>query len=265
MQYSSFAKYCLVKFWKISKTLETSDKVCSEEPALSVNGISAEILENQNPKDQAQAHQHKLEFKNDEGRIEYLASNQHNGYQLDGYVLRRTSFDSHVGSLGMSLYEDGKWHTTATVPPSLGLKRFGTPDEAIDYAQSDARKRGLMALPQTGQNVAASDYDSDNPKDPILSAGFTPLGRDCLGWEEYGLKADAEDGGIYAIRLSRAGEEVTVKVQYEKDHIIDGRRTIKGNFNNLEQALDFVGSYTPLPEIQKDTDSLTRTNKIRFR
>lgn len=192
---------------------------------------------------------------------------QHNGYQLDCYVLRRTSFDSHVGSLGMTLYEDGQWHTTATVPPDLGLRRFGTPDEAIDYAQADARKRGLMAPPQSGQmeNGAASDYDSDNPKAPILSAGFIPLGRDCLGWEEYGLKTDADDGGSYAIRLSCAGDEINVNVQYEKDHIIDGRRTIKGNFNNLEQALDFVGAYMPLSVAPKNDDSLTMANKIRFR
>lgn len=42
-------------------------------------------------------------------------SNQHSGYTLqNGYVLRRTYFNSNIDSLGQSLYEDGQWHSTAT-------------------------------------------------------------------------------------------------------------------------------------------------------
>lgn len=58
---------------------------------------------------------HTLKYGEGEGRSEYTVSNQHNGHTLkEGYVLRRTYFNSHVGSLGSRLYEDGKWHSTTT-------------------------------------------------------------------------------------------------------------------------------------------------------
>ncbi len=91
-----------------------------------------------------------------------------------------------------------------------------------------------------------------------MAAGFTPLGRDCLGWEEYGMNANSDDGGIYAIRLSVAGDEVAVKVQYEKDSIVDARRTAKVNFDKVESALAFVKEYGVSPEELNNRDVKSR-------
>ncbi len=81
-----------------------------------------------------------------EKRTEYTVSNQHNGYRLDGHVLRRVYFDNQVGSIGQSLYEDGQWHTTATVPAGTGIMRFQDVGMALEAARNDAAKIGLKEL-----------------------------------------------------------------------------------------------------------------------
>ena len=63
----------------------------------------------------------KLSFGTPEKRTEYTVSNRHNGYELEGHVLRRVYYDNQVGSIGQSLYTDGKWHTTATLPPGAQI------------------------------------------------------------------------------------------------------------------------------------------------
>ena len=70
---------------------------------------------------------HTLKYGEGEGRSEYTVSNQHNGHTLEnGYILRRTYFNSVVGSLGQSLYDDGLWHSTATVPRDVTLRMFAS-------------------------------------------------------------------------------------------------------------------------------------------
>ena len=98
---------------------------------------------------------HTLTFGDGEGRTEYTVSNQHNGYTLDGHVLRRTHFSSQVGSLGQSFYEDGQWHSTSNTPQGVKLKQFETQEAAIQVARSDAAQRGLKeSLAQSVETVA---------------------------------------------------------------------------------------------------------------
>ena len=83
---------------------------------------------------------HTLKYGEGEGRTEYTVSNQHNGYTLkNGYVLRRTYFNSHVGSLAGSLYDDGKWHSTTTVPQGVKLRLFASLEEGLSAAREDAK------------------------------------------------------------------------------------------------------------------------------
>ena len=98
---------------------------------------------------------HTLTFGDGEGRTEYTVSNQHNGYTLDGHVLRRTYFSRRVGSLGQSFYEDGQWHSTSNTPQGVKLKQFESQEAAIQVARSDAAQRGLKeSLDQSVETVA---------------------------------------------------------------------------------------------------------------
>ena len=98
---------------------------------------------------------HTLTFGDGEGRTEYTVSNQHNGYTLDGHVLRRTHFSRRVGSLGQSFYEDGQWHSTSNTPQGVKLKQFESQEAAIQVARSDAAQRGLKeSLAQSVETVA---------------------------------------------------------------------------------------------------------------
>ena len=99
---------------------------------------------------------HKLTYSDKDGRSEYSVSNQHNGHTLDGFVVRRTFFNAQVGSLGRSLYEDGRWYTTSTAPGSLGLKQFATQEEALNLARRDAAERGLQILSRPVESPEAT-------------------------------------------------------------------------------------------------------------
>lgn len=87
-----------------------------------------------------------LAYGTAEKRTEYTVSNQHNGYRLDGHGLRRVYFDNQVGRIGQSLYEDGQWHTTATVPAGTAIMRFQDVGMALEAARNDAAQIGLKEL-----------------------------------------------------------------------------------------------------------------------
>lgn len=96
------------------------------------------------PVKQPEEQVHTLKYGEGEGRTEYLVTNQHNGHTLEkGYVLRRTYFNSHVGSLGGSLYDDGNWHSTATAPREAKLWLFASLEDGLAAARDDAAHRGL--------------------------------------------------------------------------------------------------------------------------
>lgn len=102
-----------VSTWTPKTSLSDEQPVAEEKPLREERGTEDNIAApslTAPPEEQC----HKIKYG--EGRTEYLVTNQHNGHTLSGYVVRRTYFNSAVGSLGQSLYDDGKWHSTTTVP-----------------------------------------------------------------------------------------------------------------------------------------------------
>ena len=128
-----------VSTWEPKKSLIVEPPILAE--SAEQNRESAAAVTNAV---QSEAKQfHTLTFGDGEGRTEYTVSNQHNGYTLDGHVLRRTYFSRRVGSLGQSFYEDGQWHSTSNTPQGVKLKQFESQEAAIQVARSDAAQRGL--------------------------------------------------------------------------------------------------------------------------
>ena len=112
---------------------------------------------------------HTLKYGEGEGRSEYTVSNQHNGHTLEnGYILRRTYFNSAVGSLGQGLYDDGLWHSTATVPRDVKLRLFASLEEGLIAAREDAARRGLKEETPTTEKTAAQ-FAAENHGTPTQS------------------------------------------------------------------------------------------------
>ena len=193
---------------------------------------------------------HTLKYGEGEGRSEYTVSNQHNGHTLEnGYILRRTYFNSAVGSLGQGLYDDGLWHSTATVPRDVKLRLFASLEEGLIAAREDAARRGLKeetpTTEKTAAQFAAENHDATQSYPARLAnAGFSASGSDFYGKHEHALTLDAEDGGTYELRVFRtAGDRIGLRVQYEKNRIIDGTRTVNAIFDTLAEALEHVEAY----------------------
>lgn len=193
---------------------------------------------------------HTLKYGEGEGRTEYTVSNQHNGYALqNGYVLRRTYFNSSIGSLGQSLYEDGQWHSTATAPSGMKLKQFETREAAIQVARNDAAQRGLEETPPAEAAAPASTLAGETFRERLAREGFHPTGSDFYGKNDHSRTMDAGDGGIFQMRIFQTADNQTgLHVQYEKYNLIDGSRTVDTQFGTLDEALEFVGGYETLAE-----------------
>ena len=188
-----------------------------------------------------------------EGRTEYTISNQHNGYTLDGYVLRRTYFNSHIGSLGQSLYEDGQWHSTSNVPHGVKLQQFETSEAAMQVARNDAAQRGLketQAQPDESTAIREGYYKL------LAKAGFSPTGTDFNGKHEHRLRIDANDGGTFELLVFRSAEDtVGLHAYYEKNNIINAARTIDASFNSLREVLERVDGYRQLAVHQDNAEA----------
>ena len=182
---------------------------------------------------------HTLKYGEGEGRTEYTVSNQHNGHTLDGHVLRRTYFNSQIGSLGQNMYEDGQWHSTANVPQGVKLRLFTSQEAALEAARGDAAQRGLK------ESVAQQmPTDTSSYHDRLAKAGFDSTGSDFHGKNEHALTLDARDGGTYELRLFQTGnDKIGLRIQHEKNHIINGARTVHATFDTLAEALDHVETY----------------------
>ena len=193
---------------------------------------------------------HTLKYGEGEGRTEYTVSNQHNGYTLqNGYVLRRTYFNSSIGSLGQSLYENGQWHSTATAPSGMKLKQFETREAAIQVARNDAAQRGLEETPPAEAAAPASTLAGETFRERLAREGFHPTGSDFYGKNDHSRTMDAGDGGIFQMRIFQTADNQTgLHVQYEKYNLIDGSRTVDTQFGTLDEALEFVGGYETLAE-----------------
>lgn len=200
----------------------------------------------------------KLKYGEGEGRTEYLVTNQHNGHTLkEGYALRRTYFNNHVGSLGGSLYDDGKWHSTSTAPQGVKLRLFASLEEGLAAAREDAAQRGLRETPPAEPAAPESALDGETFRERIGKAGFHPTGSDFYGKNEHSKTMDAGDGGIFQMRIFQTAENQTgLRVHYEKYNLIDGSRTVDTQFDTLDAAMEFVKGYqtpaerpaAPVPE-----------------
>lgn len=186
---------------------------------------------------------------NGDGRTEYTTSNQHNGSIWDGYFLRRTYFSKQVGSLGQSMYEDGQWHSTTTAPRGVKLKQFETQEAALAIARSDAAQRGLTGTPEqpAGTPTPEALASGGTYHQRLAKAGFQAIVNDFHGANEHKLRIDAGDGGTYELRVFQTGrDKIGLRVQYEKDHIINGARTVHAAFATLAEALEHVEAYRQL-------------------
>ena len=241
-----------VSTWTPKTSLTDEQPTTAEAPQPKEDGVTAASAAAP-PEKQS----HTLKYGEGEGRTEYTVSNQHNGYTLDGHVLRRTYFNSSIGSLGQSLYEDGQWHSTATAPGCMKLKQFETQEAAIQVARNDAAQRGLEETPAQPAETAAPQAAAIICHKRMAKAGFHPTGSDFYGKNEHELTMDAGDGGTFKMRVFQsAGDQVGLHVQYEKYNLIDDSRTVNTQFDTLDEALEFAGGYQKPAE--RPTASATR-------
>lgn len=243
-----------VSTWTPKTSLTDTQPTVTEVPPKEERGKEDSIAAAPPAAPQKEQH-HKLKYGEGEGRTEYLVTNQHNGYTLkEGYVLRRTYFNSHVGSLGSRLYEDGKWHSTTTAPQGVKLRLFASLEEGLAAAREDAARRGLKETPpaetaavQSAERISSSSDASQSYHDRLVGAGFSASSLDFYGKHEHILKLDAEDDGMYELRVFQAGNgKIGLRVQYEKNHIINGARTVRASFDTLAEALEHVEAYRQL-------------------
>ena len=228
---------------KISLTEETPAKTESAEQKRE-NGAVATT-----PAAPKKEQFHKLKYGEGEGRTEYVVSNQHNGYTLGGHVLRRTYFNSQVGSLGQSLYEDGQWHSTTNAPKDVKLRQFASQEAAITVARSDAAQRGLVETAVSDTPAVDVAYH-----ERLAKTGFHATGSDFYGKNEHELTMDAGDGGTFEMRVFQSADaQIGLRVQYKKGMLIDDSRTVNTQFSTLDEALECVGSYQNSAERQNDS------------
>lgn len=246
-----------VSTWTSKTSLTDEQQTATEVPPKEESGKEDSITTAPPAAPQKEQH-HKLKYGEGEGRTEYLVTNQHNGYTLkEGYALRRTYFNSVVGSLGQSLYDDGKWHSTTTVPRGAKLRRFASLEDGVAAAREDAAQRGLRETPPAEPAAPVSVLDGETFRERIGKAGFHPTGSDFYGKNEHSKTMDAGDGGIFKMRIfQNAMNQTGLHVQYEKYNLIDGSRTVDTQFDTLDAALEFVNGYqtpaerpaAPVPE-----------------
>ena len=105
----------------------------------------------------------KLIYGTPEKRTEYTVSTQHNGYEMEGHVLRRTYFDNQVGSIGQSFYTDGQWHTTENIPQGIKIMQFPDAAMALNVAKEDASRNGLSEIAQNPRNSATAIITHTQP------------------------------------------------------------------------------------------------------
>lgn len=229
-----------VSTWTPKTSLADGQPTAEKAPQLKEERAAVE-----SPAKQPEEQFRKLKYGKGEGRTEYLVTNQHNGQTLkNGYILHRTYFSEHVGSLGQGMYEDGQWHSSSSVPRGVYLKKFESAEEALGIARQDAARRGLKETTPAETAAPVSTLNGETFRDRLADAGFHPTGSDFYGKNEHSKTMDADDGGIFKMRIFQTADNQTgLHVQYEKYNLIDGSRTVNAQFGTLDEALEFVGGY----------------------
>lgn len=242
-----------ISTWTPKTSLAAEQATTTETPQPRENSVAAE-----SPAKQPEEQCHTLKYGEGEGRREYLVTSQYNGHTLkEGYALCRTYFSTQVGSLGSRLYEDGQWHSTTTAPRGMKFRLFASLEEGLAAAREDAARRGLKETTPAETAAPVSTLNGETFRDRLADAGFHPTGSDFYGKNEHSKTMDADDGGIFKMRIFQTADNQTgVHVQYEKYNMIDGSRMVDAQFGTLDEALEFVGAYqtpverpaAPIPE-----------------
>ena len=154
-------------------------------------------------------------------------------------------------------------------PPGVRFKQFESREDALNFARQDAALLGFadaMTHPEKDLS-AASATEGDSYRQAMEKAGFRPSGMDFYGKQEHELKVETGDGGIFELRIFQTEEgKVGLRVQYEKDHIINGARTVHASFDTLKETLDYASTYKKMAETQNITaPPLQETFSIRMR
>ena len=131
------------------------------------------------------------------------------------------------------------------------MRLFASLEEGLIAAREDAARRGLKEETPTTEKTAAQSAENHDATQSyparLANAGFSASGSDFYGKHEHALTLDAEDGGTYELRVFRtAGDRIGLRVQYEKNRIIDGTRTVNAIFDTLAEALEHVEAYRQL-------------------
>jgi len=78
----------------------------------------------------------------------------------------------------------------------------------------------------------------------LREAGFQPAASDFHGKQEQVRTLDAGDGGLFEFRIFQTEEgNIGLRVQYERDRVIDAARSRQSVFETLAEALDQVNAY----------------------
>lgn len=238
-----------VSTWTPKTSLTDEQPTTAEMPQPKEGSAAAAV-----PAAPSEKQAYTLKYGGGEGKTEYLVANQHNGHTLNDYVVRRTYFNSVVGSLGQSLYDDGKWHSTTTMPQGVKLRLFASQEAGLIAARDDAARRGLKETPpaetaavQSAERISPSSDASQSYHERLVGTGFSSSGADFYGKNEHVLTLSAGDGGTYDLRVFQTvNDKIGLRVQYEKNHIINGAHTVHATFDTLTEALEHVEAYRQL-------------------
>ena len=205
-----------------------------------------------------------LTFGEQGDQTEYAVTHSPVGYLLNrSHVRETTRWPIHC------LYDDNLWHSLVKGPPGVRFKQFESRENALNFARQDAALLGFadaMTHPEKDLS-AASATEVDSYRQAMEKAGFRPSGMDFYGKQEHELKVETGDGGIFELRIFQTEEgKVGLRVQYEKDHIINGARTVHASFDTLKETLDYASAYKKMAETQNITaPPVQETFSIRMR
>ena len=171
--------------------------------------------------------------------------------QQEELVLARENHNSVIREL-QRMQDDASYVSTWTPKTSLTDEQQ-TATEVPPKEESGKEDSITTAPPaetaavQSAERISPSSDAFQAYHDRLVGAGFSASGLDFYGKHEHTLKLDAEDDGMYELRVFQAGNgKIGLRVQYEKNHIINGARTVRASFDTLAEALEHVEAYRQL-------------------
>ena len=151
---------------------------------------------------------------------------------------------------------------TARRPCRLGVKLrlFASQEAGLIAARDDAARHGLKETPpaetaavQPAKRISPSSDASQFYHDRLVGRDFSSSGANFYGKNEHVLTLGAGDGGAF----QTVNDKIGLRVQYEKNHIISGARTVNATFDTLAEVLEHVEAYRQLTAPQAKAAALT--------